>query len=89
MILLPAMFIGGVYASSTPALQAIIGVWLLNWPHTQNVTITNWPKVPASNATTVVVQPSIQKAVRVANNINITLNPCSPCDPTHDGKQSK
>lgn len=63
------MFIGGVYASTSSMVQAIIGVWLLNWPHTQNVTITNWPKLPASNTTIVTQNANPNRLVTVFDGV--------------------
>ena len=85
-LLLLSTFIGSVFAA--PMIQQ---VYVANFPSSQQVTVSNFPKaqnVTVTNPITTIITvqiPVVQKTVRVVDNLNITLPPCSTCDPAHDG----
>ena len=53
-----ASFIGGAFASASAPISSIVGIFVTNWPHTQNVTVTSFP----------------QNEVTVVFNSNVTAN---------------
>ena len=77
-LLILSTFIGSVFAA--PMIQQ---TYLANFPSNQQVTVSNFPK--SQNVTVMVTIPVVQKTVRVVDNLNVTLPPCSTCDPAHDG----
>lgn len=76
IVVMLVSFVGGVFASTSPVIQsAFQSIFVLNWPHTQNVTITNFPK---QNGTTVIIttpQPTVirNKLVTVVSNQSYTV----------------
>jgi len=57
LILVPILlgtFVSGVFASTTPLGSSLTSIFIANWPHTQNVTVTDWPKIQPGNTTVIV-----------------------------------